>query len=263
MHLRIARNVLDLLERIEDLPPDVAGELVLEDGGVRRGVVFVENGRVCWAAAPGLAQRLSDLLRAQTRIPISSTEMEALFRHGREHRKPLGELLVESGLMEADALLCALRRHTAESLLEIGKSSVVHRWVERAPGMYKPRFSLRPTELAACVGALLDDRDPRVAAASIGEHGIECGAVFARHGDAMLPIATAGVTTVRALRQLGVDAATRIEVASMLDGGTSFVFVGRGHGRGMLAFRDGPLLVVGRMHARADLVRSLGRLVAR
>ncbi len=259
----VARDAFDVLETVEHLPADATGELVLEREGVPCGVVLVEKGRVCWAAARGLAQRLSDLLRAQTRPQLSKSEMEALFHHGREQHKPLGELLVESGLMAPDALLCSLRRHTAESLIEIGKTSVLARWSKRPAGTYEPRFTFTPFELALCVGALLDGRDPRATGDSLAEHGISWGAAFARRDSATLPIAATGVRTVSVLRRLAADAATSMDVATMIDDTTSFVFASGAHGGGLMTWRDGSLLIVGKIENRPHLARSLGLLTER
>lgn len=260
----LLHGALELLEHVEQVPPHASGELVLALDGHTRGVVYVEHGRVCFVAARGLGARLSDRLRACARIPISEHAMEALVREGNGRRTPLGELLVDSGLMTPEALMGALRRHTADSLVHIGAGPVTSRWRPRVAGSYQPRFTLSPVMLAPCVGALLAGRDPAAPLDPFADFfGPMAAAAFARPDGVTVPVAAVGIDSVAEVRRLGAGVVSALDVAGLLDGGPRFVFTGDQGGRGILAWRDGDLRVGALVDDREGLARCLGPLLAR
>lgn len=69
-----------LLENVEALPRAATGALVVSRGGAERGLVLVEQNRVCWVAVPGLEQRLRELLgqHADRRTALRQHSIESL-----------------------------------------------------------------------------------------------------------------------------------------------------------------------------------------
>lgn len=102
-------SLLEVLARVEGLSQVDAG--LLSFGPKGGGGIFVENRAICWAAAAGLEQRLRELLHDQPRDYQS-----------------------------------ALRRHSAESLVELAQHARPARWSSRPSG-FAPRFTFRPFEL--------------------------------------------------------------------------------------------------------------------
>ncbi len=85
----VIASVVDVCSFVDDLSADATGEIVVGGRGASHdGAVFVEGGRICWAAARGLARRLSDLLATAARLDAS--EMEALYVTYTCNPSPLG-----------------------------------------------------------------------------------------------------------------------------------------------------------------------------
>ncbi len=149
------RNAFEACAWVDDLGADATGEIVVRGVDLTIGSVFVEGGRVCWAAARGLARRLTELLEA--RAGLAPRSMEPLFVECREQRIPLGEHLVARGVLSAESLRDALLQHTAESLLMLCRADARASWMPRSGKGYSPRFTFATGELLAHVGALRHD----------------------------------------------------------------------------------------------------------
>ncbi len=106
-----------LLELIDEVHAGESGSIVF--GGGSKGIVLVQSGRVCWAAAPALAARLSHRLRRDA--SIDDGQLAAIFRECRESGTPFGETLVARGVVTFEALRTALLQHTAEALLHLAE----------------------------------------------------------------------------------------------------------------------------------------------
>src|SRR5262245_11924764 len=102
-------NLVDVLAAVDDRPPSESGAFVVEAHGAVLGSVFVESGRVCWAAAIGRSGRLRDLLHHHSARAIDDAELDAAFAECRDSRRPLGDLLAERGLIADDGLRAALK----------------------------------------------------------------------------------------------------------------------------------------------------------
>ena len=186
-----------------------SGMLVYESGHV-----FVEDGRICWAAARGMASRLTDLLGEKAR---PGADLSALYRECRDRKRPLGETLVETGIVSAAELEAALRQHTAESLVQIVSDPGVGVWSPRTGG-YAPRFTFTALQ------TFLD-----VAAVALGTHAeaamqglaalakpLRHGAAFVAVGELAVPMAVAGDMRLRDLADLGGWATSLREAAHEL-----------------------------------------------
>src|SRR5262245_58577954 len=151
-------NLVDLLAAVDDRPPTESGALVIEgdDCGAVLGTVFVENGRVCWAAVAGRSGRLRDLLHCNSARPLDDDELDEVFAECRGTHRPLGELLAERGLVGDDGLRAALKQHTVESLIaQCDGTDRSVAWVPHRRRGYLARFTFSPIELLAAAGAQL------------------------------------------------------------------------------------------------------------
>ena len=209
------RSTSDVCTFVDGLDRRAAGELLVHADDAS-GVVFVERGRICWAAARGLARRLTELLL--DRAPgIDAANLEELFRYCHARSAPLGETLVERGIVSAEDLRSALFVHTAESLTALCRRESRMAWHARKGPGYSPRFTFTTTELLAesLVGTAgsVSTQMLREIFTSTGEWG----ASFVR-GGAALPelVAMHGALpeTVASIRGLGKWAASALDVAS-------------------------------------------------
>lgn len=146
--VRTAADIFDFVDRIDR---GAVGELVIRNTVPPkdiRGVVFIEGGRVCWAAARGLARRLTELLVARS-PGIDTIAMEELVRRCQQEGAPIGEYLVTHGLVQPAELRRALFEHTAESLDALCTSDAEAGWCLRTGRGYSPRFTFSTSELLA------------------------------------------------------------------------------------------------------------------
>lgn len=77
------------------------------------GGVFIDQGRIAWAAVPGTRHFLSDRLVA---AGADARVMQDLVDEGRRTGVPLGRMVVDRGLMNAGAFAELLFEHTVVSL---------------------------------------------------------------------------------------------------------------------------------------------------
>lgn len=248
VHVHVAvTSPVDVCAVIEGLGGDAVGELVLADGDAAVGSVFVECGRVCWAAARGLARRFTELLVSSS--GASRAAIEEVVLGCVAERVPLGERLLAAGLVDAGQLRCALLEHTAESLAIATVEPAAATWCPRRRRGYASRFTFGTAEVLA--RALTHDRRTDAAlGAAVVERSFapeECAAAFARCGDraAPLPVAIAGAwpTDTRGLLRVGRWSASAIDLAR--DGGGEPLVAATRGGRSVVAFAEGHLLVAG------------------
>lgn len=144
----------DMLERVETLPEEACGALLFSDSGNRKGTLYVEHGRICWAVARGMGRRLTDLVLGEAASGITHTQMEALYKACRVDGRPWGQTLVEQGVIEPAGLRLALAKHTAEALSAMSQwSRPTCHWLDRGQVSYDAMFTFSTPEIAATVGA--------------------------------------------------------------------------------------------------------------
>lgn len=144
-------TVAELCAFVDELSPTDAGELVI--GGVRSlGSVYVDSRRICWAAAKGLARRLTQLIAEGA--TVSPGDLEDVYRRCKASGAPLGESLVSLGVTSAEQLRAALAQHTVESLAQLTGAANLGVWHPRAPGAYSARFTFGTGEVLARIGGL-------------------------------------------------------------------------------------------------------------
>ena len=238
------RSVDEACAFVDELGASATGEVVVGGGAGPMGTVFVEGGRVCWAAARGLARRLSELLAG--RSGLSPSEMEVVYSRCKARRVPLGEHLVESGVLAASELRTALLQHTAESLLVLTEAGGRATFRPREGG-YSPRFTFATGEVlsracAAQHAAIAASAEVALAAAFQGD---DWAAAFVRSDSSALPapiaIFGAAPSTSTALLRAGRWAVSALDVAATFCEAATFLCVdhrSRGRESSFVAFRD-------------------------
>lgn len=203
------------------------GEIVIRSGLSSPevcGIVFVESGRVCWAAARGLAPRLTELLMARS-TSADARAMEKLFRQCRDEQVPLGEFLVARGVVAPHDFRAALFDHTVESLEQMCSPSALADWRAR-PGLgYSPRFTFSTAEVFVRASSrALPPKDRKLVAEveaflPTAFSGLDWGAAFTCVSDGLpLPIVGHGALpeTTSDLLRVGRWAFSRLDAAASI-----------------------------------------------
>lgn len=258
-------SVLDALTEVERLPADEAGLLSFGAGGPVDGGLYVERNQVCWAAAPNLKRRLLAMLRTCARL--EPDQLDGILDRCRVEGRQLGALLVAEGHLDPDTLALVLRRHSAESIVELCRPDRPTRWASRGEASYRPLVLLRPLEVLLDIGALYAGE--LQAAARDQLHAVagpsRPGAAFAlddRH-DGVVPIAERGAeSSVSGLRDLGRWAAAQWRAGRELGTTPGFVLSSDDEGAAAVVWRRDQLLYVIRCDERFDAAVVTGRLLA-
>ena len=246
------RNVTDLCTLVDELASPATGEIVVRRAEAPCGSVFVEQGRVCWAAARGLARRLTELLGERASLP--SRQMESFFVSCRAQNVPLGEHLVGRGVLAAKDLREALLQHTAESMTSLCEGHARAVWSPRSGKGYSPSFTFTTAELVARVGATAHAREAVVLAPVLADAfgDDDWGAAFLRAPACASPevvavqgaIPHASTTLVR----LGRWATSSLDVAATFSDRYALLSTTRSSSpaaRSIVAFRHGDAVVAG------------------
>lgn len=209
--------ILTALASVESLPPDVSGLVAF---GAGASGMLVENRRVCWVVADGLQRRLTDLLTEQA--SLQGLDLDEVYAHARSQSKPVGQMLVQSGLLSPGALDGVLRRHSAESLSALAETSAHVEWRPRSGAGYSPRFTYLPEEVLFDVVDLeFPDERTRAAAELLRFAAPEIlGVTFVLDAQAELsvPIARTGhIESIEALLEIGRRARTLYRAARELE----------------------------------------------
>lgn len=172
-------------------------------GGAARpaGVVLVEDGRVCWATATG-TRRLTDVL--EERNGLDRRRMEELYRRCHQDHVPLGQAMVDDGLISADQLRGALLEQTAEAMVVLATDATTPAWLPHRGTGYHAQFTFSTAELTARATALSlgVDATSRAQALDLLLGGGGWGAAFV--GDSPpLPVAVSGEPELDATLALG------------------------------------------------------------
>lgn len=263
------RTIVDACALVDTLGEQATGELVVEAAAGSAGTVFVERGRVCWAAARGLSRRLSQLLVERASVPPGA--METHFAWCKSQRVPLGEHLVNAGLLGARDLREALLVHTVESLLRLCGSDTRASFRPRSGEGYNPRFTFATAELvtrgfatahtarAAQLQQTLDDlfADEPWAAAFVRTPTV----AFPE------PVALSGVDAIpaSALLRYGKWGASALDLLSTFTEPSALLSVMRPRETALVAFRHGDALVVGEtgVHGPARILNRRAQARAR
>jgi hypothetical protein len=258
--------IVELLERVEELPDGATGTLVIGGGGSPGGAILVDDRKVCWVAAQGLGRRLSDLLRAQAVRSIPTDELEQIVSECRGTGEPLGQALLARGLITEQALVRALKRHSTESLIAVAKGSPEITWVPRERG-FAPRHHLPTATLLAEVGATSRWGGHAPSLGWLSEVNAR-GAAFARPAGTtegrLTPVAEIGMASLgaRGLLELGRWAATSIDAVRAIDAEVSCALFDDEQGRRCAGWQRGVLLNVAVCTDDTALSRVVSRVYA-
>jgi hypothetical protein len=262
-----ARSLGELLALVDELPEGATGELVFGEGGEPVGSVFIERGRVCWAAARGLGQRLIDILARTSGRSLDPAVVESVYRRCREARVPFGEKLVEEGFISRDELRKALLRHTLESCAVLAERQGRTRWLPRAHGGYSAAFTYSTIELLVTTGAMLDASRAEAARRElerVGGTGVR-GAAFTREAGLAEPTAIAALDAdamkPAALRAIGRWAADALDIAAAVTPDVRFHVVSTASGRAALTWQRAAVAHVVLAANHGSLSRALVTLV--
>lgn len=197
-------KLIDALVSVEDVAPGDSGLLAF-GAGPGGGGILVEKGRICWAAAPGMQQRLRDLLQAFA--AGRSVDFEAIYERCRVRGGLLGQTLVDEGWITPRELESALRRHSAESLIALCHEDQRTSWISRGSRGYSPRFTFRPLDVLLDVAALSAPEWQDAARRELDRFdapGRRGGAFLVEpRADIAVPVAAFGALSVQELWTLG------------------------------------------------------------
>ena len=262
--------VLPLLERIERLPDDATGALMLGTGAESQGIVLLERGRICWAVASDMKRRLVDLLRHQAEPALSKASIESVYADCRSLNRPLGECLVESGLITDRGLWRALRQHNAEAIAVIaaklvpGEFEFQHHKHQR----YDARFTYSTTEVLVTLGALGDQETATLARIElrrcVPEGGRGAAYTRDREGAGIIPIGEVGTADVssEAFMDMGAWARSTLDVAAAVTSEVRAVTGTSPEGQSIVAWSESGIIYMvlcPTLRTYARLVSSLAR----
>jgi len=182
----VVESVHDVCRFVDELEGRGAGELVVT-GDAALGAVFVQDARICWAAAAGLASRLTELLMSHA--GVDHRTMERLYWTCKRESLPLGEYLVDRGIVRPEDLRSVLAQHTVESLLTLVGPGRCARWLPRPHGGYSARFTFGTSEVLSLAGGICE---PELVGCALDEmagcfFSDEWAAAFVRTGDRAAP----------------------------------------------------------------------------
>lgn len=256
------RTIVDACTLVDTLGEHATGELVVEVSAGSAGTVFVERGRVCWAAARGLSRRLSQLLGERASVPPNA--METHFAWCKSRRVPLGEHLVTTGVLKPRDLREALLVHTVESLLCLCGSDARASFRPRSGEGYNPRFTFATAELVTRGFATAHVPRASQLQKAIDELFADepWAAAFVRSPTVAFPepVAMSGVNAipVSMLLRYGKWGASALDVLSTFTDATALLSVMRPCATALVAFRHDDALVVGETGAHGP-ARILNR----
>lgn len=147
-------SLLRLLSAIDRLPDGATGALVFTAKAAPQGTVLIEDNRVCWAAASNMENRLTDILRHQNDPVLPVDVFEELYEECYRDKIPLGETLVERGLVTTEGLWKGLRQHTAEAIAVLATAEMVAPvWASNQKRRYDAQYTFSTAELLCTIGS--------------------------------------------------------------------------------------------------------------
>lgn len=258
--------VLPLLERIERLPEDATGALMLGTGSHNQGIVLIERGRICWAVASDMKRRLVDLLRHQAEPTLTKASLESVYNDCRSSNKPLGECLVESGLITERGLWRALRQHNAEAIAVIAAKLLPSdiEFQHHKHHRYDARFTYSTTEVLVTLGALCDQSIATLARIElkrcVPEGGRGAAYTRDRDGAGIIPIGEVGTSDLssEAFMDIGAWAISTLDVAEAVTSEVRALTGTTPEGQSIVAWSESGVIYI----VLCPTLRSYARLVS-
>jgi hypothetical protein len=251
------------LELIDELDESATGALRFG----KSGVVLVERGLVCWATAPDMRRRLTDLLRRQASPPLTTEALEALYRKCRDDAVPLGEELVRDGLITPAGLRRSLKTHIAEAVALIAVSGETSAdWLPHKRDRYDARFAFSAGELLTVIAAQRKLQEASEAKDVLRKvlDGEAVGLALRRERGAAVATPLSLVRARRLklgdLTKLSVWARETLDVCGALDPTCRLASAALPSGHSALAWQHDELIYVLLCHDKRSLARCLSRL---
>jgi hypothetical protein len=245
---RSPRVVADLLGDLAALEQPATGALIVGSAEGLRGILVLDQGRLCWAATRSVGARLLELVAQTASVSDAQARIDAVLSALLKERLPLGESLLKRGVVTSDAMNAAFKRQTVETILGLAaRGARPLGWIPRASLPAAVDFSFTLSEmLVACNAAMASEAvkaattqleemlDEGTAAISFALDRSEHNAspIFVR-GDLKLDLeqlSALGCFAVEALasaRELAMEPGGQY-VSATLDGATSVVVFRRG-----------------------------------
>ncbi len=250
-----------VLEEVDELPATSTGALRFGE----RGCIFLESGRICWAAAGGMKNRLTDILRHHSDPPVARDAMERVVEQCASTTTPIGEALVAARVVTVPQLRAAIRQHTVEAISLLATAGPSTGFTPHITGRYDARFTFSSAEVLASVGALRAPATARRARRELDDILVErVGAVsFLRDpGTAgAVPVTThdGQQFRIRELVALCDWAMSVLDVSSTLTNGLRLATASWSSGAALVAWRREEIGFIA-VCERPALVRLLARL---
>lgn len=259
----LSSAVQRVLAYIDDLPAGATGALSFGS----HGVILLQSRKICWVMSHAMKNRLTDILRGQSPVPISREAIEQTYRRCKDSRTPIGEALVASGLATEAGLRAALFAHNSEAIVALARAAAApDDWVTHTRSDYDPKYAFSACELLSMLGAR--DNPARAAAAQQELSSVlvpeSVGAAFVREP------AAAGSLVIAVDRScdLAVDdlvgvcnwAAGLFDVAQTFDHDVIAGRVNWGVRAGLVTWRSADVGYIGLCSSRAAAARLVSRL---
>lgn len=165
-----------VLEHVESLPVGATGALGFEGDGV----IVVDGRRICWALAPDMRQRMSDLLCEASDPPLPRHVLKSVLRRCKENGTSFGQALLASGLVSESQLSSALVRHNAEAIWRLAQGRArPTSFSNHSRSGFDRRFSFSTAELLAAVGVEWDHESATAARHCLSEVRVDDATGFA------------------------------------------------------------------------------------
>ena len=258
----LSRVTVRLLRGVERLPAGATGALVFGgDKEESKGMILVENGRICWAATPGMERRLTDILVSQSRPPLSEAAVKEVYQRCRRDGTPLGAGLVARGVVTPRGLRQALLKHAGEAITQLSRvlkseGKVSPAWVPNRTRRYDAQFTFTPAEILAAVGARVDEAKAvegnEALRQALGDGG--AGAAFLEGTENELPVAEMRGEQVGVEGLVGLGAWARSAIRRCIPFSSCNLVAVTSHSKsGVIAWMSEGVIYVALCEDRSDL----------
>ncbi len=257
--------LISALVMIENQTPERAsGALIFYDEQHERGVVFLEEGRICWAVAGDMHRRLTDLICSQTQPPLDPGTLELTYAKCRAENTPLGEALVDGGVVTERGLRNALCQHSTEAIALLHRSNTTRVvFKSHTQQRYQARFTFSTSDLLVSFAGLVR---PEAASRAkrrlrgVADHSA-AGLAFLRDDSASLVVAGHQIEDmgVAGVTELTSWAAQTLDLSEAVDPDRKLVAAALDNRMSAVAWLENDLVYALVAHDATSLARILSK----